>query len=183
MTHVVAAALVFTVVVFAHELGHFLAARWAGVQVQVFSIGLGPILFRLRRGATEYRVSALPIGGYVRLAGLRIFDDPADSTPTSERFRSRSRLARLGIYLAGPAASVALGLLLLTISFSSGAAYRLAPNLCHCVFWPWSRPVSRGITDCGPATRSGGPLLNVSLTGMRLANGSPQAPARTLSCW
>ena len=120
MTTLIAAALVFTVVVFVHELGHLLAARWAGVRVQAFSVGLGPVLFRLRRGATEYRLSALPFGGYVRLAGVRIFENPDDDTPVGERFRSKSRLARLGIYLAGPAASVALGVVLLTVSYASG---------------------------------------------------------------
>ena len=115
----IAAGLVFSLVVFVHELGHLLAARWAGVRVHAFSIGLGPVLYRLRRGATEYRLSALPIGGYVRLAGLKLFDRSADDVPADERFSSKSRVARIGIYLAGPAASVVLGLLLLTISFSS----------------------------------------------------------------
>ena len=56
-------------VIFVHELGHFLAARWAGAKVEVFSIGIGPKLFGWTRGGTVFQVAALPLGGYVKLAG------------------------------------------------------------------------------------------------------------------
>src|SRR4029453_14072895 len=60
--------VVFGLVVFVHELGHFLAAKAAGVYAPRFSIGFGPALFRKRWGETEYVVAALPLGGYVRMA-------------------------------------------------------------------------------------------------------------------
>src|SRR5512138_2401967 len=63
--------------IFVHELGHFLVAKALGVKVVRFSIGFGPRLFGVRRGETEYLVSALPLGGYVKMAG----DDPADESP------------------------------------------------------------------------------------------------------
>src|SRR6202140_1741094 len=62
-------ALVLGVMILIHELGHFIVARLCGVRVDVFSIGFGPRLFGWKRGATDYRVSALPLGGYVRMAG------------------------------------------------------------------------------------------------------------------
>ncbi len=62
-------ALVLGVMILVHEWGHFIAARIFGVRVDVFSIGFGPRLFGWKRGATDYRVSALPLGGYVRMAG------------------------------------------------------------------------------------------------------------------
>src|ERR1700730_531491 len=62
-------ALVLGVMILVHEWGHFVAARIFGVRVDVFSIGFGPRLFGWKRGATDYRVSALPLGGYVRMAG------------------------------------------------------------------------------------------------------------------
>ena len=62
-------ALVLGVLILIHEWGHFIVARMFGVRVDVFSIGFGPRLFGWKRGATDYRVSALPLGGYVRLAG------------------------------------------------------------------------------------------------------------------
>lgn len=64
----IAPLLIFGVVVFVHELGHFLAAKLTGVYAPRFSIGFGPALWRWRRGETEYMVSALPLGGYVRMA-------------------------------------------------------------------------------------------------------------------
>ena len=60
--------VVFGLVIFVHELGHFLAAKWAGVYTPRFSIGFGPALWRRRRGETEYIVAAFPLGGYVRMA-------------------------------------------------------------------------------------------------------------------
>ncbi|MBN1297614.1 RIP metalloprotease RseP [bacterium] len=63
------AALVLGVLIFIHELGHFLAARWVGIRVEVFSIGFGKRLFGIKRGDTDYRLSAIPFGGYVRMAG------------------------------------------------------------------------------------------------------------------
>ncbi len=59
---------VFGLVIFVHELGHFLAAKWAGVYAPRFSVGFGPALWRTRRGETEYILAALPLGGYVRMA-------------------------------------------------------------------------------------------------------------------
>src|ERR1700716_1856382 len=61
--------LVLGVMILVHELGHFIVARLFKVRVEVFSIGFGPRLFGWKRGATDYRVSALPFGGYVRMAG------------------------------------------------------------------------------------------------------------------
>ena len=60
--------LVLGLVVFVHELGHFLAAKWTGVYAPRFSVGFGPALWKMRRGETEYVVAALPLGGYVRMA-------------------------------------------------------------------------------------------------------------------
>ena len=68
MLSILAPILVFGLVVFVHELGHFLAAKWLGVYAPRCSIGFGPALFRHRRGETEYILAAFPLGGYVRMA-------------------------------------------------------------------------------------------------------------------
>jgi len=60
--------LVFGLVIFVHELGHFIAAKLTGVYAPRFSIGFGPALFRKRHGETEYVLASLPLGGYVRMA-------------------------------------------------------------------------------------------------------------------
>ena len=72
---------VLGVLVFVHELGHFLLARWHGVRVLTFSLGFGPKLFKFTRGDTEYCVSIIPLGGYVKMAG----ETPEDDTPPQAR--------------------------------------------------------------------------------------------------
>ena len=69
MTTILAFVFVIGVLVFVHELGHFLAARRIGVRVLKFSLGFGPRIVGFTRGDTEYCVSAIPLGGYVKMAG------------------------------------------------------------------------------------------------------------------
>lgn len=95
--------------VFFHELGHFLFARLFGVRVEVFSIGFGPKLFKKKWGDTEYAVSAIPLGGYVKMYG----DDPftKDEIPESERSKSfthQGKWARFWIVMGGPLANFIL---------------------------------------------------------------------------
>ena len=79
------------VLVFVHELGHFLAARRHGVRVLTFSLGFGPKLFKFRRGDTEYCISAMPLGGYVKMAGENPETIRGSGSPTSScRRRSGS---------------------------------------------------------------------------------------------
>jgi len=69
VTTILAFLFVLGVLIFVHELGHFLVARFYGVRVVTFSLGFGPKLVKIRRGDTEYCISAVPLGGYVKLAG------------------------------------------------------------------------------------------------------------------
>nr|WP_281354724.1 RIP metalloprotease RseP [Roseospira navarrensis] len=105
--------IVFTVVVFVHEMGHFLVARWNGVRVEVFSIGFGPELFGFNdRYGTRWKVAALPLGGYVKFFG----DADASSATTDSRdltdeekrvsFHHKSVWQRIAIVFAGPAANL-----------------------------------------------------------------------------
>jgi regulator of sigma E protease len=102
------------VLIFLHEWGHFAAARLFGVRVDVFSIGFGPRLLSWKRGATEYRLSALPFGGYVRMAG----DSPfKQRSGTADEFLSKPRWQRAMIALAGPAMNLATTFLFFWASF------------------------------------------------------------------
>ena len=76
MTTILAFVFVIGVLVFVHELGHFLAARRVGVRVLTFSIGFGPRIFGFTRGGTDYCISAVPLGGFVKMAG-ETTDSPA----------------------------------------------------------------------------------------------------------
>jgi regulator of sigma E protease len=91
--------------IFVHELGHFLVAKLLGVKVLRFSIGFGPRLLGFRRGETEYQIAALPLGGYVKMAG----DDPTEAPPPEDRgrgFLEQPPWKRLAIAFAGPAANL-----------------------------------------------------------------------------
>ena len=118
---------VLTIVVFFHELGHFLVARWAGVKVLTFSLGFGPELagFNDRHG-TRWKISAIPLGGYVKFFG----DDSEASTPSSEALASMTEEERAGsfhhkkvasraaIVAAGPIANFILAIVIFTCLFT-----------------------------------------------------------------
>ena len=97
---------VLTIVVFFHELGHFLVARWAGVKVLTFSLGFGPELFGFNdRHGTRWKVSAVPLGGYVKFFG----DDTEASTPSAETLARMSEEEREGSFhhkKVGPRAAI-----------------------------------------------------------------------------
>ncbi len=106
------AGLVITlsVLIFVHELGHFLAAKRSGVRVERFSIGFGPRVFGFRKGETEYVVSAIPFGGYVKMAG----ENPeTPATGSDWEFMSKDKKTRGFIVIAGPAMNIALSVVLI----------------------------------------------------------------------
>ena len=107
--------LVLGILVFVHELGHFLVAKLFGIGVPVFSLGFGPRLFGFRRGETEYKVSAIPLGGYVRLAG-----DEADENRTGapEEFGSRPRWQRFLVFVAGATFNILLAIASMTLTYT-----------------------------------------------------------------
>lgn len=104
MTAFVSFVVVVGILILIHELGHFFVARWLGVGVERFSIGFGPILFRLRRGETEYCVSAIPMGGYVKMMGE---ENPLEGGGTgtadpAKSFSLKPLWSRFLIVFAGP---------------------------------------------------------------------------------
>lgn len=99
------------VMILVHELGHFWAARYFDVRVETFSFGFGPRLFGFRRGETDYRLSAILFGGYVKMAG----EQPGDEGVNDPRgFLAKRRWQRLIIAFAGPFMNVVLAVVLLT---------------------------------------------------------------------
>jgi regulator of sigma E protease len=108
---------VLGVMIFIHELGHFLVAKLQKIKVHSFALGFGPRLLGFRRGDTDYRINILPLGGYVKLAG-EDFDDKITGGP--EEFLSRPKYQRLLVYLAGPMMNILLAVLIMAGSFMSG---------------------------------------------------------------
>jgi regulator of sigma E protease len=118
MTTLLSFLFVLGVLVFIHELGHFLLARWNGVRVLTFSLGFGPKLLKVQRGDTEYCISAIPLGGYVKMAG----ENPEDpQTGADDEFLSKTKWQRFQILIAGPAMNVLLAVVLLAVVLMRGA--------------------------------------------------------------
>ena len=110
MTTILAFVFVIGVLIFVHELGHYLAARRAGVRVITFSLGFGPRLVSVTRGGTEYCISAVPLGGYVKMAG-ETGDEERSGQP--DEFLSKSKWQRFQILIMGPAMNILLAIVLL----------------------------------------------------------------------
>src|SRR5215469_13410296 len=113
--------LVLGVLILVHEWGHFIVARFFGVRVDVFSIGFGPRLFGFKWGQTDWRISAFPLGGYVRMAGQDSTEiDSGDKLPTGapDELMSKPRWQRALISFAGPLINLLFPLILLTGYFA-----------------------------------------------------------------
>lgn len=120
LTHTFSNILAFIfalgVIIFVHEAGHMLVAKAFGVRVLTFSLGFGKRLWGFRRGETDYRLSLIPLGGYVKMSGEipgEGGDDPAD-------FLNKPRWQRFLVYLAGPAMNAVLAIFLVALVFMMG---------------------------------------------------------------
>jgi regulator of sigma E protease len=117
-TTLLAFLFVLGVLIFVHELGHFLAARRVGVRVLTFSLGFGPKLLKVKRGDTEYCVSAVPLGGYVKMAGDSAEDNPSGQP---DEFLSKTKWERFQILIMGPVMNILLAVVVLAIVLAQGA--------------------------------------------------------------
>ena len=109
---IIAAIILFGIIVFIHELGHFLFAKKAGVKIHEFAIGMGPKIYSKQKGETKYSLRLLPLGGYVSMEG----EDGASNDPNS--FGAKTVLQRASIIFAGPFFNIILTILLLIPVFS-----------------------------------------------------------------
>ncbi len=143
MTSLLAFLFVLGVLVFVHELGHFVVARRLGVRVLTFSLGFGPKLVNVKRGDTEYCVSVIPLGGYVKMAGESLGES---RTGASDEFMSKTKWERFLILIAGPAMNLILAVLVMWGVLYQGAevpAYEQEP------------PVVGRVVEDSPAARAG----------------------------
>lgn len=122
VTSVVAAIVVLGLLIFVHELGHFLACKRVGVGVLKFSLGFGPAVLSRRRGETEYCLSAIPLGGFVKMVGQE--DDGSEPDPTTvgqaNSFAAKPLWARALIVVAGPLGNLVFAALLFSVLFATG---------------------------------------------------------------
>lgn len=145
LTNILSVVIGLGLVIFFHELGHFAVAKWCNVHVERFSIGIGPILWSRQKGETEYALSALPFGGYVKMLGQDDMDpNQMTSSEIAENPRSYSAKTvpqRMAIISAGVIMNVVTGFLFFTTCYWFG------------VFEP--SPVVGGVTSGFPAWQAG----------------------------
>lgn len=128
-------------VIFVHELGHYLAARWCGVRVETFSLGFGPRLLGMRIGPTDYQVALVPLGGFCRMAGEERRLDGLPPEP--DELPAKSVGARFFIYSGGVLMNMLFGLVVFPILFQVGV--------------PFTRPIVGETVPGGSAWRAGLP--------------------------
>jgi len=141
---ILAFTVVFGILVFVHEFGHFFMAKLAGVRVEVFSFGYGKRLFGFKKGDTDYRISLLPMGGYVRLLGEGMFEKDRPVAP--DDLMAKTRGQRLLIMAMGSIMNILLAVVI--VAFMNGVGTS-APE------WLDARPVIGWIESGSPAERAG----------------------------
>ncbi len=113
------------VIIFVHEAGHLLVAKSFGVRVLTFSLGFGKRLWGFTRGDTDYRISAIPLGGYVKLGG----EMPEEASGDPREFLSKPRWQRVLVYLAGPSMNIVLAIVVFACLFMIGIEVPHLPDL------------------------------------------------------
>ena len=142
MTTLVAFVLVLGILIFFHELGHFLLAKFNGVGVLKFSLGFGPAIIKKRLGETEYRISAIPLGGYVKMLGEDASGkEELTHIDVDRAFSNKGLKARASIVAAGPIFNLLLAIVIYTIIAWWGI--------------PTFAPVVGGLLDDSPAYNAG----------------------------
>jgi len=118
LTTIISFIFVLGVLVFVHELGHFLAAKRVGIRVLKFQLGFNPTIFSYKYGDTEYCIGALPLGGYVKMAGETTEDE---RTGHPDEFLSKSKWERFQVLIMGPVMNLLLAVVVLAVVLYQGA--------------------------------------------------------------
>ena len=143
LTSIAAFTFVLGVLVFVHEMGHYLMARRIGIRVLTFSLGFGPKLLTVRRGDTDYCISAIPLGGYVKMAG----ENPDDvQSGADDEFLSKTKWERFQVLIMGPTMNILLAFVVMAVVLYQGAdvpAYEEQP------------PIVGYVMEASPAEQSG----------------------------
>lgn len=125
LTNIAAFIFALGVIIFVHEAGHLLVGKAFKMRVLAFSLGFGKRIFGFRRGETEYRVSLVPLGGYVSFGG----EDPGDESADARDFHNQPRWQRVLVFLAGPAMNIVLAIVLIAFVFMVGVQVNALPDI------------------------------------------------------
>ncbi|MEK7449376.1 MAG: RIP metalloprotease RseP, partial [Planctomycetota bacterium] len=107
--------------IFVHELGHFMVAKLAKIKVEIFSLGFGPAFFKFRKGETEYRLCLIPLGGYVKMAGESVIS--GEATGASYEFVAKPPFTRIGVFAAGAIMNLLLAFPLCILMYLIGVNF------------------------------------------------------------
>ncbi|MEW6606420.1 MAG: RIP metalloprotease RseP [bacterium] len=118
--------LTLGVVIFVHELGHFILAKFFNIRVEIFSLGFGKRLIGFKKGETDYRLSIIPFGGYVKLAGGE-FDEKV--LIEEDEFFSKPWWKKMGVYIAGPVFNISFAIPVFIVLFMLGISVVVPPNI------------------------------------------------------
>jgi regulator of sigma E protease len=128
LTTIVSTIFVLGILIFVHELGHFLVAKWLGVTVVRFSLGFGPKIVGFQRGETEYRLSLIPLGGYVKMLGEGR-DDEVPEEQLQSSFSSQPLRKRAAIVTSGPLSNLLLAVLIFTCIYATAGIPQLTTDI------------------------------------------------------
>lgn len=112
--------IVLAILIFVHELGHFLAARWSGIRVDAFKIGFGPRIIHWKRGETEYGINLIPFGGYVKIHGENPDEEAVSGPDAARSFVNKPRWKQVMVLVAGVAFNFLFAWILYTGAFIFG---------------------------------------------------------------
>lgn len=143
LSEIVALIIALGVIIFVHEAGHLLVAKAFDVRVLAFSLGFGKRLFGFKKGETDYRVSLVPLGGYVRLGG----ENPDEVSDDPREFLNKPRWQRILVYVAGPAMNVALAIVIMATLFALGTSVTMSLDRIE--------PVVGAVMEGSPAEAAG----------------------------
>jgi regulator of sigma E protease len=132
LTSLIAVAGVLGFMILIHEFGHYAVAKWLGVRVEQFAIGFGKRLIGFRRGETDYRINAIPLGGYVKMSGENPMDQRTDDP---REFLNHSRWHRFLIAIAGPTMNILLAIVLLTVVYMAHYEYPAVYDEAPVIGW------------------------------------------------
>ena len=128
LTTIFSTIFVLGILIFVHELGHFLVAKWLGVTVLRFSLGFGPKIVGFQRGETEYRLSLIPLGGYVKMLGEGR-DDEVPEEQLQSSFSSQPLKKRAAIVISGPFSNLLLAVLIFTCIYATAGIPQLTTDI------------------------------------------------------
>ncbi len=140
--YVIPFIVVLGILIFFHELGHFLTAKYFGVKVLKFSLGFGPKLVGRKIGETDYLISALPLGGYVKMLGEGEEEEAVSEKDEERSFASQHPLKRIAIVAAGPIANLLLAVLIFCPLYMASGVTVMTPEIGQ-------------VTEGSPAQRAG----------------------------